>query len=96
VLNQMNREEAEMLAVSALQYLAGDEELLIRFISLSGVDPGEIRQLAGSPAFQAGVLDHLLSDEPVLMAFAAERGIDPARVASARQTLEPQDHQTSV
>jgi len=80
-------EEAQSIAISALGFIAGDAELLPRFLAITGIEAASIRQAAREPGFLAGVLDFLLAHEPSLMRFAAETGIDPASVAAARRRL---------
>jgi hypothetical protein len=80
-------EEAESIAISALAFIAGDAELLPRFLSITGIEAASIRQAAREAGFLAGVLDFLLAHEPSLMRFAAETGTDPATVAAARRKL---------
>jgi hypothetical protein len=82
-----DREKAEALALQALTYLAGNEEALVRFLGLTGLNPQDLRGVAGDPAFLAGVLDHFLEDEPLLLAFAASAGIRPETVPEARLLL---------
>jgi hypothetical protein len=79
--------EAETIAISALGFIAGDAELLPRFLAITGIEALAIRQAAREPGFLAGVLDFLLAHEPSLMRFAAETGTDPALVANARRIL---------
>ena len=79
--------EAESIAIAALGFIAGDPELLPRFLAITGIEAASIRQAAQEPGFSAGVLDFLLAHEPSLMRFAAETGTDPASVATARRCL---------
>ncbi len=79
-----SRDWAETLAIAGLGFLASDGERLEPFLSLSGLDPGNLRAAAASPGFLAGVLDHLAANERLLLAFAAEAGRDPADIARAR------------
>jgi hypothetical protein len=83
----MTRDSAEMLAIRALQHLAGDPEQIARFLSLSGIAPEDLREAAKSADFLSGVLDHLMGDESALTAFAASAGCEPGAVAGARDTL---------
>ncbi len=78
---------AEQLAIDALSWLAGEPDALARFLALSGIGPGDIRQAAKDPAFLCGVLDFFVGDEPRLMAFAADAGIKPERIVEACRTL---------
>jgi hypothetical protein len=86
-LNAMPRQAAESLAIQALSFLAGDAERLGRFLTLTGIGPGEIRAAAASPGFLAGVLDHLASEDALVIAFAAETGIEPGAIERARRAL---------
>ncbi len=82
-----SRESAEMLAIEALSWIAGDPEQLSRFLALAGIGPATLRKAATDPAFLAGILDFLLGHEPTVLAFAEARGIGPAEIAEARRTL---------
>ena len=84
---QMDRDQAEMQAISGLQFIAGDPEQLARFLALSGVAPADLRDSAASPDFLSGVLDFFLGDEATLLAFAASTGCDPADIITARNLL---------
>jgi len=81
------KEAAELMAIRALGFLARDPTRLEPFLSLTGLDPGRLRQAAAEPGFLAGVLDHVAQDEKLLLDFAADCGIDPAQIARARATL---------
>lgn len=94
-MKSISTENAEMIAIEALQYVAGDEEQLSRFVALSGLSPDQMRDQAGSTGFLVGILDYLLGDEPTLLAFAADRNLDPQTIAAARHVLEPTHDQYS-
>jgi hypothetical protein len=83
----VNRESAEMLAISALSFLGQDADRLGRFLALTGIAPSEIRASAGDPSFLAAVLDHIAGDEMLLLAFAAQAQCDPAAIGRARSVL---------
>jgi Protein of unknown function (DUF3572) len=83
----LSTEEAESLAIKGLQHIAGNNELLSRFLALSGIDPRDLRQAANSPAFLSGVMDFFMGDEPALLAFAASIGEAPETIAAARAAL---------
>jgi hypothetical protein len=78
---------SEAVAVSALSWIAADEKMLDRFLALTGIEAGQVRQAASEPGFLAGVLDFLLAHEPSLMAFCNETETDPEIVQRARETL---------
>ncbi|MEM7067742.1 MAG: DUF3572 domain-containing protein [Pseudomonadota bacterium] len=86
----MTPETATDVAISGLQFIAGDSEQLSRFVALSGVDPENLRSLAQSPDFMVAILDYFLGDEPTLLAFTASAGIDPREVQQAKIALAPE------
>lgn len=79
----IDHDEAEMLAIRALGFIARDGDRLGRFLSLTGLGPAELRARAGEPRMLAGVLEHLLGDETLLLVFATEEAVPPASVARA-------------
>ncbi len=83
----MTTEEAQAIALAGLAVLADQPERIGRFLSVSGVAPGDIRALAGTAAFQTAVLTHIRADESLLLVFAAQLGIDPARIGEAEAQL---------
>ena len=80
-------EQAEIMAIQALSYLAGDPERLARFLALTGVSATEIRAAAAAPGFLAGVLEYLVSEEALLTGFAAEHGYKAQTLEAARLAL---------
>jgi hypothetical protein len=79
--------DAETLALQALAFIAGDDDRLERFIGLTGIDPGALRQIARDPAGLGAVLDYLLGWEPLLLEFTAAQDLPPESVAAARRRL---------
>jgi Protein of unknown function (DUF3572) len=84
---QVARDTAEMLAIQALAFIAGEPDRLARFLDMSGIAPEEIRAAARDGGFLAGVLEHMLGDESLLVAFAESAGINPGEIARARAAL---------
>jgi uncharacterized protein DUF3572 len=83
----MAKPQAEALAVRALAWMAGDMDLVGRFLAATGAGPGDLRARAAEPEFLGFVLDFLLADEPVLMAFSTAEHIDPGQPMRARAAL---------
>ncbi len=81
------RGEAESVAIAALGFLAADPELLGRFLAITGIEAGSIRQAAAEPGFLAGVLQFILAHEPTLMRFSRETGTPPEAVGKALRAL---------
>ncbi|MEP9388173.1 DUF3572 domain-containing protein [Mesorhizobium sp. KR9-304] len=96
--DRQNRESAEALAIQALGFVAADPELLPRFLAISGIDAGAIRQAAREPGFLAGVLQFIVAHEPTLMRFSEDSGIPPQQVSAALRALPfgGDDHDRSV
>ena len=54
------REDAQILAVKGLIFIANDPEVLGRFMTLTGLAPDDFRGAAGEPEFLAGILSFLM------------------------------------
>jgi hypothetical protein len=83
----VSRERAEELAIQALTFIAEDAAQLGRFLAVTGIGPGQIRDAAREPHFLAGVLEYLSSDERLLTAFASHVHVDPGVVSEAQAAL---------
>lgn len=77
------------LALRALAATLADQRLGTRFLSLSGIDPPDLRQRAGDPVLLAALLRFLEAHEPDLVAIAEEVGVKPGELVAARRELEP-------
>lgn len=80
-------ESGEILALQALAWLVGNEELLPAFLTASGADLADLRQRVTDPAFLIAVLDFLMSEDAWLMAFCDDHTIAYDAVDRARQSL---------
>ena len=84
---QNPREVAEIVAIQALSFVAGDPERLGVFLAETGIGPETLRSAAADPRFLAGVLDFVLRDDATVKAFAAASELDPMTIAAAREVL---------
>jgi hypothetical protein len=78
----MSPERAEKIAISALSWLAANEELLPVFLGSSGAMANDLRAQAENPAFLASVLEFLTMDDAWVVSFCDETGLkyeDPLR-----------------
>jgi hypothetical protein len=82
------REVAEIVAIQALSFVAGDAERLGLFLAESGIGPETLRSAAADPHFLASVLDFVLRDDATVRAFAAASELDPTTIAAARDALD--------
>jgi len=81
------REVAEIVAIQALSFVAGDAERLGLFLAESGLGPETLRTAAADPQFLGSVLDFVLRDDATVKAFAAVSQLHPTNVAAAHQAL---------
>ena len=88
---RIDREQAEAIGLAALGFLAEEPQRLGRFLSLSGMDPGDLSARAVEPHLQAALLYHILGVETLLLVFTADKRIDPKQVAPARALLAGED-----
>ncbi len=79
--------DAEVVAIRALGYIAGDRVLFERFLALTGLGAEDIEDRAGEPEFLGAVLDFLLGDERLVIAFAEASGLAPQVPLMARRKL---------
>jgi hypothetical protein len=83
----LSAEDAQTIALKAIAFVAADEDLLPRFVALTGCGMDDIRARIGDPAFLGGVLDFILADEPTLLAFTEAEQLAPETPMAARHKL---------
>ena len=71
---QIKQESAELLALQALGWLAGQDDLLHAFFAASGAAAADMATGAQDPVFLASVLDFLLMDDAWIIAFCDTSG----------------------
>lgn len=81
------QDSAETLALRALGWLAGNEELLPVFLGATGARPDGLSRSAADPAFLGSVLDFLLMDDAWIVSFCDEAGYGYEAPRSARAAL---------
>lgn len=83
----LSTEHAETLALKALTWLVGQEDLLPVFLGSSGASERDVRDRAGDPEFLGSVLDFLLMDEAWVIAFCDTCAVPYAQPMQARAAL---------
>jgi len=86
--SEIDLEEAERLALSALGWTLSDDSRAQRLLALTGLTPEELRARLGERNLQAEFLRFLEGHEPDLVACAAALAVTPERLVAARQRLE--------
>ena len=83
----MNQEQAEILALKALGWLAGNDELLPVFLGSTGASAEDLRVRAQDCEFLSSVLEFLMMDDAWIVAFCDAEGLNYADPARARAAL---------
>lgn len=83
----MSQESAETLALQALAWLVGEEDLVGVFLGASGASQDDLRLRAGDPEFLGSVLDFLLMDDQWVVRFCDASGYSYDRPMNARAAL---------
>jgi hypothetical protein len=81
------RDAAEALALQAVAMIVGDEELLPRFLAMTGSGVDELRQRVAEPAFLGAVLDFVLEEDATVAQLAEAAGVGLETVWLARSKL---------
>lgn len=87
----MRENEAQIIALKALEYLATEPELFERFLGMTGMSPTDIANVASETGTLIGVLDFYLGDEALLENFCSAAEISPEAPRQARITLSGED-----
>lgn len=83
----MTPDQAETVALQALAWLAGNDELMPIFLGSSGASLEELGRRARDPAFLGAVLDFVLMDDAWVVNFCDTAGIGYNLPMQARAVL---------
>lgn len=83
----MRQEGAETIAIQAVAWLAGNDELFPVFLGATGASAEDVRARIGQPEFLGSVLDFLMMDDAWVVAFCDSTEIRYDQLRIARQTL---------
>ena len=72
---KMTQDFAETVALNALGWLAGHDELLPVFLGATGASEADLRARAADPEFLGAVLDFLTMDDAWVTAFCDAQGL---------------------
>lgn len=81
------QDSAEMLALQALSWLAGNDDLMPVFLGSTGLSAEEIASRAAEPEFLGSVLDFILMDDVWVIAFCDSIGVRYEAPMQARMAL---------
>ncbi|MGZ3216431.1 DUF3572 domain-containing protein [Paracoccus sp. T5] len=83
----ITQQRARDLAVDILLHLANDPEELTQFLSVSGLQPADLRSLQDRPEVALFLLDFLAEDDRRICDFAAALNMRPQDIMAARTVL---------
>ncbi len=83
----ISEDSAQTLALNALGWLVGNDELLPVFLGSTGAAVNDLRDRAGEPEFMASVLDFLMLDDSWIMAFCDAASVPYDQPAQAKAVL---------
>ncbi len=86
-MTPLTRDSAEVLAIEALSWLAGQEDLIGVFLGSTGASVTDLRERARDPEFLASVLDFLLMDDAWITEFCDAADYKPDFPMRARAAL---------
>lgn len=83
----MNREQAEIIGIKALGWLAAEEDLVGQFLNMSGSTTDDLRNRAQDPDFLGFVLDFLMLSDETVIAFCEAFTLPTDTPMQARMAL---------
>ena len=86
-MTPLSQDSAEILAIEALSWLVGNDDLLPVFLGSTGTSEADLRARAGEPEFLGAVLDFLLMDDAWIEAFCTDKTYEPDFPIRARAAL---------
>ncbi len=86
-----SNEDAEALALRALVWTLGEPDRAMRLLSVTGLEPHDLRARASDPTVLSAALGFLENHEPDLIACAESLGVKPEALVRARAKLDQGD-----
>ncbi len=79
--------DADEIGIQALMFVASHDDLMRRFLDLSGLKADQVRAAAAEPAFFVGLFDFILGREDDVLDLASQLHIQPSAIGRARNQL---------
>lgn len=83
----MKQGNAEVIGLTALTWLIGNDELLPVFMGATGAGVDDLKAGANSPEFLGSLLDFLMMNDAWVVDFCDANGLDYEQPMRARQAL---------
>jgi hypothetical protein len=81
------KQAAEIMALTALTWVLGQDELVGAFLNATGAVPQDLGTLTQTPLFQAAILDFLMEDDARVIGFCDASTLPYTAVMHARTEL---------
>ena len=81
-------EDAATLGLRALVWTLAEPDRALRLLSVTGIEPADLRTRISEPSVIAAALGFLESHEPDLIACADALGVRPGELVAARAVLD--------
>jgi len=83
----MDQKQAEVRALSVLEWLVSNEELLPVFLGATGASESDLRVRIGESEFLGSVLDFVMMDDAWVIGYCDGQGLPYETLMRARQSL---------
>lgn len=83
----VSADQAEIIGLQVLGWLAANDELLTVFMGASGSSVDDFKVRAQDPEFLGAVLEFILMDDAWVVQFCDAQSIEYAKIAEARMAL---------
>lgn len=83
----MEPDEASVVALRVLDWMAQADDMLGHFLSSSGMAPDDLRDNLADTQVQASILDFVLQDDAWVLAWAEHAQSSPEHILQARHAL---------
>jgi len=87
-MKQPSVDEAETLALRALAWLSGNDDLFHVFMGATGASEADLRSRVSDREFLGSVLDFLTMDDAWVMQFCDSEGLNYEQPLAARLALQ--------
>ena len=84
---KIGADAAQVMALEALSWVLGRDDLLGNFLNNTGASPQDLAQLAKQPLFLGAVLDFIMEDDQRVTEFCEDHSRPLTSVQAARASL---------
>jgi len=86
-LMRYTNEQAELIAIQALGWLSGQDDLMMTFLGSTGSGLDDVRERAGDAEFLASVMDFIMMDDDWIKMFCDDHSLPYDALQHIRMAL---------